>query len=100
MFVYSQYQPTPYDLGITDDPDAQWPEPVNGIRPSQEVVAAHFGYASAAEMEDAAEAALEAAAEGLTVRQRSRPTGSASGTTPVGRLSARAEAGLEPEAEL
>jgi hypothetical protein len=22
----SQYEPTPYDLGITDDPDACWPE--------------------------------------------------------------------------
>ena len=62
--VYRHYQPTPCDVGITDDPDAQWPAPVNGIRLSPEATAAHFGYASAAEMEDAAEAALEAAAEG------------------------------------
>lgn len=59
-FVHSQYQPTPYDLGITDDPDADWPPPVNGIRPSQEAVAAHSGYASVAEMETAKECALDA----------------------------------------
>ena len=102
VFVYSQYQPTPYDLGITDDPDAQWPEPVNGIRPSQEVVAAHFGYASAAEMEDAAEAALEAAAEAGPDREAEieadweREWDDAQSAA----HHARAEAGLEPEAEL
>lgn len=58
--AYVQYQPTPYDIGITDDPGATWPEPVNGIRPSQEAVAAHFGYASVAEMETAAECARDA----------------------------------------
>ena len=34
--------------------------PVNGLRPSQEAVAAHFGYASVAEMETAKECALDA----------------------------------------
>jgi len=58
--AYVHYQPTPYDLGITDDPDASWPPPVNGIRPSPEVVAAHFEFASVAEMETAREAALDA----------------------------------------
>lgn len=75
-FAYSQYQPTPYELGITDDPDAAWPRPVNGIRPSQEAVAAHFGYASVAEMETAKECALDAD------------------------IDAEVEAGLEREAEL
>lgn len=58
-FAYVHYQPTPYDAGITDDPGAQWPE-VNGIRLSPEATAAHFGYASVAEMETAREAALDA----------------------------------------
>ena len=32
----------------TDDPDASWPPPVNGIQPSPEAVAAHFEFASGA----------------------------------------------------
>jgi len=71
-FVYSQYQPTPYDLGITDDLNATWPPPVNGIRPSKEVVAAHFGYASVAEMETAREAALDADADAEVEAQLER----------------------------
>jgi hypothetical protein len=59
-YAYVHYQPAPYDMGITDDLDASWPPPVNGIRPSQEVVAAFFGYASVAEMETAAECARDA----------------------------------------
>jgi hypothetical protein len=87
--AYAGYQPTPYDVGITDDPDAQWPEPVNGIRLSPEATAAHFGYASVAEMKDAAEAALEAAAEAHEWDDADSAA-----------YHARVEAGLEPEAEL
>lgn len=101
-FAYVHYQPTPYDVGITDDPDAQWPEPVNGIRPTPEATAAHFGYASVAEMEDAAEAALEAAAEAGPDREAEieadweREWDDAESAA----YHARVEAGLEPEAEL
>jgi hypothetical protein len=85
-FVYSNYQPTPYDRGITDDLDAGWPPPVNGIRPSQEAVAAHFGFASVAEMEARAELELEWQAEWDDADSNA--------------YQARVEAGLEPEAEL
>ena len=58
--AYVDYELTPYELGITDDPDASWPQPANGIRPSPEAVAAHFEFASVAEMETAAECARDA----------------------------------------
>jgi hypothetical protein len=59
-FAFVRYEPTPYDLGISEDPDADWPPPVNGIPPSPEAVAAHFGFVSAAEMRTAVESARDA----------------------------------------
>ena len=100
--TYVGYQPTPYDVGITDDPDAQWPEPVNGIRLSPEAMAAHFGHASVAEMEDAAEAALEDVVEAGPDREAEIEADWAHEWDDADSAAyhARVEAGLEPEAGL
>ena len=86
-FASRYHEPTPYDLGITDDPDASWPPPVNGIQPSPEAVAAHFEFASVAEMETAAECARDADIDAEIEARLEREDLEAAGE-------------LEPEAEL
>jgi hypothetical protein len=53
-------EPTPYELGITDDREAGWPVSADGQRLSPEATAAHFEFASVAEMKTAAECARDA----------------------------------------
>ena len=85
--AYVRYEPTPYDLGITDDPEATWPPPVNGMQPSPEATATYFGFASVAEMETAAECARDADVDAEVEARLEREDLEAAGE-------------LEPEAEL